>query len=112
MSRSGPPGRTAEERNSTDPRVSDRATKTIGASGEVCPEVAEVVAQLGYVNPAKLAWLQQKAERLRASRDQRVDDPAVLTMVRHGKSDSRGGSVSRSVIVDATVGEFAARRAS
>jgi hypothetical protein len=48
-------------------------------------------------------------------REARAEERAgkgAQTVIRRGHGDGRGGSVSRSVLVDATVGELVARRAS
>lgn len=104
--RAGPPGRTREERaTQTEPQVSDWATKTIEASGEVCPEVEAVAREIGYVQPAKLRYLQRLYNRFIENGQTDWDFGAyVLSYLR------KGGEVSRSVPVDGAVGERVARR--
>lgn len=90
-------------RHSTDPRVSDRANKTTGASGEFCPhpDVLAVVRQIGYMQPSQIRQLQRVYNRVIANADADFDFGGyVLTMLR------RSGSVP----VDRIVGERVANQ--
>ena len=65
------------------------------ASGEICPDVAEIAEQLGYTRPSKIRWLQTVYDQAMAAEVSREEFAAVLT-----KIVGRKGSVPVDVMGD------------
>lgn len=84
------------------PRETGMVATTPSASAELCPEDEAWIEQMWtYCKESGTPVSRSGLRRyLRISRSDHADRSAVLTMIRHGNGDARGGSVSRSVPVD------------
>ncbi len=81
MTTAAPPmGRTPTLGQGYSPSGADRITKA-QASGEVCPDVIELAAELGYTRPSKILWLQTVYDKALAAQVSREDFAAVLTKI-------------------------------
>jgi hypothetical protein len=87
-------GRTETLGKGHSPSGADRITKA-QASGELCPDVIELAAELGYDRPSKILWLQTVYDQAMASQISREEFTAVLT-----KIVGRKGSVPVDVMGD------------
>lgn len=111
MSRSGPPGRTAQERSTHLTRAQDQNPAEHGTGAPVDrllpDDEAEIERQWQEAKaagtPVSRRYLRERLRREFARAEDHWDGGAVLTYIRHG------GGVSRSVPVDPMAEQIASR---